>query len=155
MTLQLCINNSERERLDKSITNTATFSGNLIEDTDVLSPSILLNTNVNIVSYNYAIISSFNRHYFIDDIINEGLNLWRVNMSVDVLSTYSKNIKNQSAIISRQENALYNKYYNDGTYQNTEESFSVVREFPNPVFDDNFAFLITAYGGRTETIKDD
>lgn len=143
MTIQLCINKSEPERLTKQVSVGRTFSGNLIENTDILSPSILLNTDANIMSYNYARIPEFNRYYFIDDIINEGANLWRINMSVDVASTYAKGIRNQSAIISKQENSLYNKDYNDGTFNILDKTKLLKTDFPQPFNSVEPIFLLT------------
>ena len=54
----------------------------------------------------------------------------------------SKDIKNQVAIISRQENTNFNKYYNDGTYQVTEEEVLEVIPFEYKLRDASAPFYL-------------
>lgn len=150
MKIDLMINLSEDEKLDKNLTSKISLNGELRESCDVEDPSILINID-NPSYYNYVYIPDFYRYYFIDSHEFVSDRLWRFNLSVDVLTTYKDDIRNSSAIISKQENSLYNKYYNDGSYDSTSESFSIIKEFSNPVFDENFAYIITAYSGYVES----
>lgn len=61
---------------------------------------VLLNK---IISCNYMYIPTFNRYYFIDDIISVRNNLWRIVAHVDVLMSFKKEILNQTVLINRNE----------------------------------------------------
>lgn len=56
-----------------------------------------------IISCNYMYIPTFNRYYFIDDIISVRNNLWRIVAHVDVLMSFKKEIFNQTVLINRNE----------------------------------------------------
>ena len=56
-----------------------------------------------VLSANYVYIPEFNRYYFINDIISIRTNMWRLNMHVDVLMSYKKQIKQMNAFVNRNE----------------------------------------------------
>lgn len=62
---------------------------------------------------NYAYIEDFNRYYFIEDIVSINTRMWEISMSCDVLMSFKEDIKNVTALISRNENE-YDEYLNDG-----------------------------------------
>ena len=78
--------------VDKRINSTkrptgagTTFSGVLKEGCSVLTPVVLIEAG-NLSGYNYALISSFGRYYYITDIVSIN-NLWEVHMKVDPMSS--------------------------------------------------------------------
>lgn len=116
-------NTSPSNKVDKSITNIATATGNLRSGCSILEPTILIESALesDILSYvNYAYIAEFNRYYFVTDITLDVTGLWLFDMHVDVLMSYSAEIKSQNCIVARQERR-YNMYLDDGwfmAYQN-------------------------------------
>lgn len=104
-------NKSENNKIGKSLENISTIQGTLKESTSLISPIILIQSST-IPNGNYCTISSFNRKYFITDIVNVRNNLWELHLKCDVLETYINEIKSNSGIIKRQE-VNYNKYLID------------------------------------------
>lgn len=114
-------NKSADNVVTKQLSSPLAFEGTFRGECGVLYPVFVIETSTNLSSYNYCYIQEFNRYYFISDIIAETDKLWRVYCSVDVLHTYSSQIRQHKAIIAKQENA-WNLYLNDGdtfkVYQN-------------------------------------
>lgn len=110
-TIQLYHNNSEPERIGKSLSATQSFSGSLKEQTSIINPSILVKS-AGVPQGNYAKIDAFGRYYFITDIVSVRNGLWEIKMHVDVLQTYASQIRACEEMVSRQE-FNYNNYIQD------------------------------------------
>lgn len=109
---------SERTALDKTFeTAHSELSGTLINDSNVINPSILVHVPADTLSrYNYMVISAFNRRYFITEITALTADTSIVSGHVDVLSTYKGAIRDLEAVIARQENK-YNLYIDDNLFK--------------------------------------
>lgn len=127
MDVTLYKNNSENYRIDKSISSQGTYSCVLKDGCSVENPVILLATN-NISDVNYMYISDFGRYYFIGDIISVRNGLWEVHAHVDVLMSYSSEIKACTATFKRQEN-LFNMYLDDPEFRTYNKSQIVTKLF--------------------------
>ena len=93
------------------------FSGTLINDSNVINPSILLKIGADeIATFNYMEISTFGRKYFITDITALTETTCIVSGHVDVLSTYASDIRKLEAVIARQENK-WNLYLDDNLFK--------------------------------------
>ena len=106
-------NNSDTKEMNKVLTNSLSVRGNLIEATSVEHPSIvfeLSNGNDDIIpQYNYCYIPNFERYYFVEDKVNVGRNLWRLELrESDVLMSFKDGINATSGLITRNSNT-----YND------------------------------------------
>lgn len=142
MKLILYNNFSESNKVDKTISKIIELEGSLLEATSLVNPSVKVFFNPEdmngyvvednqayivfnglkitwdsfiynyVLSANYAYIPLFNRYYVINDIISIRNNIWRLNMSVDVLMSYKKEIRNLYAFVTRNE-FDYNKYIKD------------------------------------------
>lgn len=110
-TIQLYHNNSEPERIGKSLSATQSFSGSLKDQTSIINPSILVKS-AGVPQGNYAKIDAFGRYYFITDIVSVRNGLWEIKMHVDVLQTYASQIRACEEMVSRQE-FNYNNYIQD------------------------------------------
>ena len=110
-TIQLYHNNSEPERIGKSLSATQSFTGSLKDQTSIINPSILVKS-AGVPKGNYARIEAFGRYYFITDIVSVRNELWEIKMHVDVLQTYAAQIKAGEEMVSRQE-LNYNNYMQD------------------------------------------
>ena len=115
ITLQ--INTSEKNKLDKEITDIATVSGVLKEDTSIIDPVIKIECALSdYVNCNYITIPEFGRKYFVNNIRSVRNGLVEFSCHVDVLSSFADSIRTNKAIIKRQENN-WNLYLNDGTFK--------------------------------------
>ena len=102
-TISLFKTASENNRVVKVLTNEKQLSGELRNQTSVLSPKIRIESEENIAGYNYCHISEFGRYYYITDITSVITNVWEVSMRCDVLMSYSAQIKALRPIIEREE----------------------------------------------------
>lgn len=117
-TCNLYQTKSEKNALDKVMElGGISLSGTLINNSNVINPSILCQVSAASVSeYNYMELPSFNRKYFITEITALTADTCMVSGHVDVLSTYKDGIKAQTALIARQENK-YNLYLDDSLFK--------------------------------------
>lgn len=117
-TCNLYQTKSEKSALDKVMElGGISLSGTLINNSNVINPSILCQVSAASVSeYNYMELPSFNRKYFITEITALTADTCMVSGHVDVLSTYKDGIRAQTALIARQENK-YNLYLDDSLFK--------------------------------------
>lgn len=117
-TCNLYQTKSEKNALDKAMeTGGISLSGTLINNSNVINPSILCHVSAASVSeYNYMDLPSFNRKYFITEVTALTADTCMVSGHVDVLSTYKDGIRAQTALIARQENK-YNLYLDDSLFK--------------------------------------
>lgn len=132
MTIKFYKNLSEKNHLDKNITQQGSdVTGTLRENCSIIDPIIKIEafTSFDITSCNYAYIAEFGRYYFINNITCVG-NLFELSMHVDVLSTYKEVIRENSAIVSRQEKH-YNLYLQDGNMKQYAFPHIQIEQFPS------------------------
>ena len=115
-------NNSENNKVTKSLTAVGEYSGTLKDDTSMVDPVILMELP-SVPTFNYAQIPMFNRYYFVTDIVAVRTNLWEIHMHCDVLTTYRSPILNSMATLERQEN-LYNLYLPDNLLPTEGRTFT-------------------------------
>lgn len=89
MKIELCKTNDSYNVLGKSITKVSEIEINLRKDFDSLYPSLILSTDV---SFNYVIIPSFNKKYYLDNVEILAKRLKKYTFKLDVLETYKDNI---------------------------------------------------------------
>ena len=100
--IQLGSYSGEKNRINKNISLSATFTGTLREGSDIVNPAILIEASADAVcGFNYAYIPEFKRYYYIQNTESYRNSLTVVTMSVDVLMTYKETILNSPAIIVR------------------------------------------------------
>lgn len=97
-------NISESNRLDKTdyLTKISEISGTLRDETSVLKPSVDIYYE-GTPNFNYVYINAFSRYYYVTGITSVRQNLWRIDLSVDVLMSYKDEILNLTAHIDRNE----------------------------------------------------
>lgn len=129
--IKLQRNESENNRMVKTLTEIATYSGTLKADTSIIDPIIIIQCALSDVAYaNYMTIASFGRMYFINDIRSIRNDLVQFSCHVDVLSTYAEQLKQCEAIIHRQENE-WNLYLNDGSFKVYQNPQILTKAFPS------------------------
>ena len=114
MNITFYKNYSDKNHLDKAITQMGSITGTLREDCSVINPVIKIESfsGFDLTQCNYCYIQQFGRYYFINNIKCVG-KLYEIEAHVDVLSTYKSAIRRNKAIVSRQQ-SHYNLYLQDG-----------------------------------------
>lgn len=129
--IELQRNNSENNRVSKSISNIMTVSGVLKEETSIIDPVIKIECNLSDVTQcNYLTIAAFGRSYFVNDIRSIRNGLVEFTCHVDVLSSFASQILANTAIIRKQENA-WNLYLNDGSFKIYQNPNVLTKAFPS------------------------
>lgn len=82
-------------------TGGTSYTGNLTQESGIVSPSVIMDFGNTAPAYNYAYITEFGRYYWITEITSIGGGLWRVSMTVDVLATYKSDIGAASKYVLR------------------------------------------------------
>ena len=109
MNLRLCVNNSEKNKLNKNLTTGVTLSGTLRNESNVVNPSIVINIE-NPTIYNYAYIEDFKRYYFITDYISLRTGIWQINLKSDVLMSFKDSILASNVLINSTETTGKSNY---------------------------------------------
>lgn len=121
MTVVLQTNNSENNKVTKSVTDIVSKTGSIRESTSIVNPKILVQGDMtSLRNCNYMTIPDFGRSYFVTDIVAVGKGVVEVTGHCDVLSSFATQILSNTAVIARQENS-FNRYIDDSkfiTYQN-------------------------------------
>ena len=138
-------NNSENNRLIKTITQISTGSGTLREPCNMIDPSVLT-AITDVSNINYAYIADFGRYYFIRKITVDRENLYRIDMHVDVLMSNRTALLNCKGIINSSTTVNANKYLNSDTWVRTEKDSTTIMRFPSGLSSNGNFILITAGG---------
>ena len=95
MQLYLYRTNDLNNVVDKTLTNETILNINLKRDTDIIRPKIPLakSGSIDLKTFNYAHIPDLNRYYFINVIESINNNVDVLYLEVDVLMSYSAEIK--------------------------------------------------------------
>lgn len=145
MNIILYVNNSEKNKIGKTLTNDFSLSGNLRDATNIINPVILIEIS-EIGNYNYCYINNFNRYYFITDITVIRTGLFAISLMVDVLESFKSDIKNLSVILLNTQNVGSSNYLPSPVFRNNVKSKTDILNFPNGLNDSGEFILITAGG---------
>lgn len=141
----LYTNMSATNVVTKNLVSIMDLTGNLRSGASVLDPVILFQEETSLIApkCNYLYIPSFGRYYYVTNIISTHKGICEVHCHVDVLMSYSDQIKRQIAVVARQE-GKYNLMLDDGffmCYQNPKlqtKLFSV----PDPFEKQEFVLVV-------------
>lgn len=136
----------ERNKLNKTFTNQTTFSGTLREETNIIKPSILLESSSNLSGFNYMYIADFGRYYFIKDIVSVKYNLWRIIGYVDVLMSFKSGIETCPIILSNTEIIASESYMQGEMWKTLVKSKTDIINFPSGLNSSGEYILITSGG---------
>lgn len=141
-TIKLYRNLSATNVVTKEIEWKNDFEGTLRKGTSLIDPVIIFqasNPGFHANQTNYLYIEEFERYYFITNIISLNETLWEIHCHVDVLMSFADLIRQQTAVVARQE-GKYNMMLDDGffmCYQNPKfqtKLFSVEGPFETQEF---------------------
>lgn len=145
MNITLYVNNSEKNKIGKNLTNDFPLSGTFRDATNIINPVILIELN-EIGNYNYCYITNFNRYYFITDITVVRTGLFAISLMVDVLESFKTDIKNLSVILLNTQNVGINNYLPSQVFRNNVKAKTDIINFPSGLNDSGEFILITAGG---------
>lgn len=145
MNLRLCINNSEKNKINKSLTAGVTLSGTLRNESNVVTPSIIINIE-NPTIYNYAYIEDFGRYYFITDYISLRTGIWQINLKSDVLMSFKDSILASNVLINNTETTGKNNYLSGSNWVSNCKAKTDILTFSQGLLNDGQYILITAGG---------
>ena len=139
-------NSSEIITLDKSLTTVLSCTLSLKEDVDIENPIVYINTSTDITKCNYMKLG--NRYYFAHVEMLTGGDMYKVIGKTDPLTTFKDQIRNQTAIIGRNQNS-YNRFLQDNRVKlNAYEQVKTL-EFPSG-FSKTMQYYLVAIGGDDE-----
>lgn len=145
MTITFYKTVSEKNRVDKTLTDSKIITGTLKEKTSIISPSLIVkvSNNFNIFDYNYCYIQDFNRYYFINEITNINANLFDIDLTIDVLMTYKISILNLECKIEKYSGS------NPNNKLNTSDDYTTTKiEYTYPFTNlDNSSMVLVALNG--------
>ena len=147
MNITLHSTNSDRRKIVKSFVSTYNLAGSLHNESNVLNPTILIE-HTNPTGYNYCHIPDFGRYYYITEFKSVRTGIWQLNLSVDVLMSYSTQILNLDVIASDIANgeAPSELYVNGEQWASTVKTKTDVISFPNGLLEQGEYILITSGG---------
>lgn len=148
-------NRSDTNHVDKSLTDLSpALLGTLKRETSLLNPVLIVQGILEYVaSANYMTIPKFgNRSYYITEIKSIKENIIEIHGRVDVLQTYKDIIRQQTAIVHRQERR-YNMYLNDGVLKFYQNPNVITQSFPNGFIgkNPNLVLIVAGNGGNPST----
>ena len=148
MEITLYTNESEKNKLEKTLDHPILLEGTLRDESSIINPIILISSEKEDIPYmyNYAYIPAFGRYYFITDIESVRTGIWRVSMHVDVLMSYKEQIKNLNVIINNSEQTGANNYLSGEQWITNVKNTTNIVNFPNGLNDNGEFILITAGG---------
>ena len=140
--VMLQINNSERNRITKDISEILTVSGELKTETSIIDPVIMIECDLSsVVGCNYISIPTFGRSYFVNNIRSIRSGLVEFSCHVDVLSSFASEIRGNTAIVRRQENN-WNLYLNDGSFKVYQNPNVLTKAFPSGFTTQEFVLAV-------------
>lgn len=150
MNIILQTNASPRNALTKELTNARTVSAVLKDETSITDPVFVLAGLLpgEVADINYVTVAALHRSYFVTGVRSIRNNVFEISCHVDVLTTYAEEIKTQTAVIHRQENA-WNLYLDDGIFKTYQNPHIVTKLFPNGFTTQSF---ILAVAGGAQNI---
>lgn len=147
MQIVLCVTNSERHAIRKTLQDSIELTGALRGESSVIHPSFTIEMT-NPSQYNYCYIPDFNRYYFITNITSVRTDIWRIDCNVDVLMSFQTQILNLDVIVSDLSigESPVSTYFSGEQWQSTVKTKTDVINFPSGLLDDGEYILITSGG---------
>ena len=148
MDILLYNNHSEKNELNKNISDEGLFQGTLRQETSVTAPEVLIESTSFISSYNYAYIPDFDRYYYIIDVSVVRQSLWRVALKCDVLMSFRDSILACPAIINHTEVTQITDYADSDIWQKLVKDKTDIISFSHGLLESGEYILITAGGNQ-------
>ena len=134
-----------KNKINKTLENGLTVNDVVIQnDFDITAFELLIKNSDFNSEYNYCYIQDLGRYYFIESVERMNGSIYKIRLTVDVLKSFSTQIENIQAIITKSENP-------DDNFVDCEKSENYTSEVIN--LTDNFnhsgnLILVTSLGGE-------
>lgn len=112
-SINLYNNNSEKNKIGKSLTNYGVLTGTLKNECSLTSPEVLVQSDKPILC-NYAYIPNFGRYYFVTDVVSVRNNMYILKLKCDVLESFKSKIYKNTAVLERSQ-YYWNLYLQDAS----------------------------------------
>ena len=145
MDITLYVNSSERQAINKSLSNDTVLTGTLRGESSVISPTFTIE-HANPSGFNYCYIPDFGRYYFITNITSVRNSIWRIDCSVDVLMSFKDAILALEVVVSDNTDGDNETYINGKPWVTTVKTKTDVVMFPSGLLDSGEYILITSGG---------
>lgn len=144
MTITLYKNESEKNKINKTLTTVATLTGTLRDSSSIINPEIVIEYD-NPTGFNYCFIDAFNRYYFVTNITVINNKLLKLSLKVDVLESFKASILAQNIIIDKSTSNVDEYLPDDNLVVNVKTKTDIVN-FPSGLLESGEFILITAGG---------
>lgn len=146
MTIEFYMNYSAENVINKNVVLVATATGVLKNDSDVLSPEIYVDGEIQsfINNVNYVRIVEFNRFYYLKSFKVNNKQIFSLSLECDVLFSFRSYIRQNGGIISRNANS-WNLYLNDNLIKCYQNPYKQTLTFPYNF--NNFSNVLVMAGG--------
>lgn len=137
--------NDIKNKINKTLSGGLTVNDVIMHnDFDITAFELLIKNSDFNSEYNYCYIQDLGRYYFIESVEKMNGTIYKIRVSVDVLKSFSTQIENINAVITKSENP-------DTNFVDCEKSENYTSEVIN--LTDNFnhsgnLILVTSLGGQ-------
>lgn len=145
MDITLCVTPSEHNRIQKVLQSQRTYSGTLRDESNVVTPTILLEID-NPTLFNYLYIPAFSRYYFISEMTSVRNGLWRINCTCDALMSFASAVLALDVLPIASGYDGQNQYLSGPQWERLVKETTNVLTFPNGLSDTGEYVLITSGG---------
>lgn len=148
MTITFYRITDDKRQVSKTLNSTTKLkdsTGEIKSDCSVMNPRLEMSYDAALITANYMYIPDFGRYYFIDRIDTSAQRLF-IQGHIDVLQTYSEQIRDLTCVVARQEaENKSNLYLNDEIWKNLQIRQAVPLAFPKS-FDKDGSFVFVTGG---------
>lgn len=139
--------------VNKELEEIKTLVGTLRDGSSIIDPVVLLQEQVSLVTpnCNYIYIAQFGRYYYVTNIVSLYNNLCEIHCHVDVLMSFSEQIKAQTAVVARQE-GKYNMMLDDGFFMCYQNPKLQTKLFSNATPFETQEFVLVVAGSGAGSI---
>lgn len=142
MELKLYKTNSSNNEINKILTDELIFDIRLKKRTDIYSPDIPINSDIDLTEYNYARIEQFDRSYFIEEIEPKPNKIYRLRLRVDVIESFKDDILNADSRITGSQELDYTNQSVDSDIR--KETDKITGDY---ILENKNTFIMTTLGG--------
>lgn len=117
---------SPSNKIGKTLTDETSYDCKFKKDStcDVLNPVVYIYSE-NYIDFNFAYIEQFHRYYFVNNVVIFPNNIYKLELSVDVLDSYKDSILKNTIHVTRKENSNPYEFSNSNVTQYENEKILI------------------------------
>lgn len=152
MIITLGSNNQDRRIINKVFSSRASLSGSLKNSSSIVDPVIVVEYDPATMStFNYMYIPSFNRYYYITDVVVISNTIVEIHAHCDVLKSFASEILSSIGIITKSSSSsVYSLLINDGSMNVYQPTLCQQKIFSNGFDPDAFQFVLACAGSPSD-----